>query len=243
MHPVNWIYAEFDCTDEDVDRLAQEQAPKLTEVLNCLAGTRQLSKAAPVEFTYYYDEYVNDGFVRNLTRPLLDITLTIFNQQLSDLDGNILFDAKVEKEKQERRAIQENAERLIRQLNDHHLRRMLESFNRALGDEASMLSHLYAIRDAAKNKFGGESKAINTLGVSETAWSKFGNLSNNMPILGGRHSGNHSTPLRLMTDAERNWSIQFARTLIFALVRHLENQCEDAKDRGICGATSTSTSN
>jgi hypothetical protein len=101
------------------------------------------------------------------------------------------------------------------------LRRMLASFEAATNDRANALVHLFEVRDAIAKHFGKEDATKTALGISSSEWSTFGRLTNDEPLLEGRHRGKHSSGLRHATheelatvrDLARDWIRKFAATL------------------------------
>jgi hypothetical protein len=100
------------------------------------------------------------------------------------------------------------------------LRRILESYSRAVADPADEWIHLYEIRDALATHYTSHRKARAALGIAQADWDRVGVLANVEPILQGRHRGHHEN-LRPATQEElaevrravRCWIETFAQQL------------------------------
>ena len=90
------------------------------------------------------------------------------------------------------------------------LRSLLHSYSRAVSDPANELVHLYEIRDALSEHFGGEEGARTALGISKTEWQRLGALANAEPLEQGRHRGKHPDGRRRATQIE----LQEARRIV-----------------------------
>ncbi len=94
---------------------------------------------------------------------------------------------------------------------------LLESYNAAVADPANELVHLYEIREALAEHYGGNDEARRKLLISQNEWKRFNMLANVLPLKEGRHRGQHSE-LRHATAAElsearkivRKWIHSFA---------------------------------
>jgi hypothetical protein len=69
------------------------------------------------------------------------------------------------------------------------LRRMLQSYSRAVEDPGNELVHLYEVRDAVDSHFGGHAAARSALGLTAAEWNHLGMLANAKPVREGRHRG------------------------------------------------------
>ena len=99
---------------------------------------------------------------------------------------------------------------------------ILDSYHKAVIDPSNELVHLYEIRDALVDKFGGESKTIKILDISKTEWRRFGYLANEAPLKQGRHRGKNVGLLRDATHAELNEAREFSLKLVIAYFEYLE---------------------
>lgn len=132
-----------------------------------------------------------------------------------DAEGNIVADSKAELLSKQA-AFRTEVARLLP--NDPVLKRMLNSYTKALKDHGNFLVHLYEIRDALVAMYGGEREAKTATGISTSEWSDFGRMANNMPLLEGRHRGSKEG-LRPATADEVHRATSFARRLIEGYVR------------------------
>jgi len=105
---------------------------------------------------------------------------------------------------------------------DSVLDRMLDSHARAAADPSNFLVHLYEIREALGVRYRGESRAREVLGISAARWSRLGLLTNDLPLLEGRHRGKHQAELRPATAAEQEEGWGLADELIEAYLRWLD---------------------
>jgi len=138
---------------------------------------------------------------------------------LIDKDGNITRDSKKERI-QKKRELADLVEKY--RTKDSLLVSLLNSYSKAVNDPGNELVYLYEIRDAIAKKYGGESGAKNTLGISGTQWSRLGNLANDYPLKQGRHRGKNQGTLRNATEAELKEARDIARNLIEAYLNYLE---------------------
>jgi hypothetical protein len=81
------------------------------------------------------------------------------------------------------------------------LRRMLESYSRAVEDPGNEWIHLYEIRDALATHYTSHRKARAALGIAQDEWDRVGVLAVVEPVLQGRHRG-HQGDLRPATREE-----------------------------------------
>jgi hypothetical protein len=128
---------------------------------------------------------------------------------LTGKDGTILRDTKAERLARDKAFL----DRCLTHAGDTLLNKLIASFNQAVEDKENMFLHLYEIREALGEHFGGEKKAIEELGVSSSQWSVFGRITNKEPVRESRHRGKY-TELRPATEEERDQANAFARTLI-----------------------------
>jgi hypothetical protein len=102
---------------------------------------------------------------------------------------------------------------------DAVLNSMLRSYAAAVNDPQNELIHLYEVREALSAHFGGEKSAKQVLDISNTKWSALGKLSNDEPLIQGRHRGKHPGSLRAATAKELEEARAIVRELIEAYVR------------------------
>jgi hypothetical protein len=81
------------------------------------------------------------------------------------------------------------------------LRRLLESYSRAVDDADNEWIYLYEIRDALATHYTSHRKARAALGIAQDEWDRVGVLAVVEPVLQGRHRG-HQGDLRPATQEE-----------------------------------------
>jgi hypothetical protein len=101
---------------------------------------------------------------------------------------------------------------------------LITSYHNAVIDPDNELVHLYEIRDALQDRFGGGQVARNELGLSRVDWSRLGYLANKAPVKQGRHRGQKVGALRDATNEELNEARNIAQKMIMAYMDFLENQ-------------------
>ena len=98
---------------------------------------------------------------------------------------------------------------------------LLNSYTEAVNDPDNELVHLYEIRDAIAKKFGGGSAAVKALKITESQWSRLGQLANDEPLKQGRHRGKNLGVLRDATEWELKEGRDIARNLVEAYLYYL----------------------
>lgn len=136
-----------------------------------------------------------------------------------DKSGNVILNTQRDRIEKKKRF----ADLVSRYRGDYVLESLLRSHNTAVRDPNNELVHLYEIRDALSNRFGGESASRSTLGISSSDWSRFGLLCNNEPLKQGRHRGKHPDALRDATEAELSETRRISQSMIEAYLQHLDN--------------------
>jgi hypothetical protein len=129
---------------------------------------------------------------------------------LRDAEGNVVEDTKATRTIKHRRFGESVIDLLT---TDPTLKKIMNSFDKALRDKGNLLVHLYEIRDAISKEYGSEKNARNSVKVTGADWSKFGRMVNDDPLLEGRHRGKH-TGLRNCTKDEISFATGFAQALI-----------------------------
>jgi hypothetical protein len=138
-------------------------------------------------------------------------------------DGTIIRSSK--EDRAERR--HDLSLRALRHSKDLTLETMLASFGDALNHPDQTLWHLYEIRDALQSKFGGESSAKATLGLSKSVWESIGKFANAQPLKGGRHQGKYiSSQLSELSDAKKALLLANGRTMIDAYLDYLDRELQ-----------------
>jgi|WetSurMetagenome_2_1015567.scaffolds.fasta_scaffold22831_3 hypothetical protein len=105
------------------------------------------------------------------------------------------------------------------------LRRMLESYSRAVEDPDNEWVHLYEIRDALATHYTSHRKARAALGITQDEWDRVGVLAVVEPILQGRHRG-HQGDLRPATPEELADVRQIVRGWIKTFAQHVREDRE-----------------
>jgi hypothetical protein len=139
--------------------------------------------------------------------------------QVTDKYGHVIVDSKRDRIKKMNRLMDLIG---IHRPTDSLLASLLKSHASAVQDPDNELVHLYEIRDALVQKFGGQGPTRIRLGIASSQWSRFGQLCNNEPLLQGRHRGKSSGILRDATQAELTEARDIARAMIEAYLRYLE---------------------
>lgn len=232
-----WLYAESDCDDAQLARFRQDKLPSLMQIVQALAGLRRMHLSGEIKFSMLFEEFVKDGVTRNIEPYKIDIGVNIRRVQVTDATGAVVFDAEVEAAERARRALQDakselrvTAEGVAKHLGDDFFRRAWESFNLAFGKDDHAINHLFDVRDAALGKFEKEEVARAALGIHKKEWSDFGRIFNDGAVIGGRHNGKHPASLKPMTYDQRAQAIRFAKNLLLAYGRYLDNQTAAASE-------------
>jgi hypothetical protein len=140
---------------------------------------------------------------------------------IKDKDGKILTDTR--KERVERKKHFANVVEKYRGT-DKTLDAVVNSYAAAVTDPNNELVHLYEIREAVAEKFGGEAFARAALGVGKLSWSRLRQLANNEPLKQGRHRGKKVGNLRDASGAELDEARSIARLLVDSYLAWLENK-------------------
>jgi hypothetical protein len=136
---------------------------------------------------------------------------------IRDAAGNVTSDTKADRVK----ATNELAQLVAKHINDPLAAALLKSYNTAINDSSNELTHLYEIRDALSNKFGGERNTCSILNVSKNECSRFGRLANDEPLYEGRHRGENVGQLRHAMESELAEVRGIARKMILAYLKYL----------------------
>jgi len=137
---------------------------------------------------------------------------------LRDAAGNVVRDSKSERAAENTSTLDLLAPKIA---HSPSLRSAVASYSRSISDPSNELVHLYEVRDALKEHYGGEDNATRrALNISETEWKRLGILANAEPLEQGRHRGKHAAGRRSATESElqeareivRRWIIAFGRS-------------------------------
>jgi hypothetical protein len=137
---------------------------------------------------------------------------------LRDPAGNIVRDTRAERIAANASLLDSIAPKLAR---SDVLNGLFTSYSRSVSDPSNELVHLYEIRDALSQHYGGEQNARAALNINRAEWQRLGFLANIEPLEQGRHRGKNIGGERAASSVEleearnivRNWIIAFARTL------------------------------
>lgn len=136
---------------------------------------------------------------------------------IDDATGKVIVDTKRDRIEKDNAF----AELAARHADNAIVQALLKSYGEAVNDPADELTHLYEIRDALREEFGGDEKAKVALDISKTKWSRFGEITCVLPLNQSRHRGNNVGALRDATQAELDEARDFARSMIEAYLRWL----------------------
>jgi hypothetical protein len=139
---------------------------------------------------------------------------------LTDGTGNVKIDTK--RDRICKRT--EIAQSAARHISDPLANTLLRSYSTAVNDPGNELVHLYEVREALSQYFGGESAAKGAVGVSSAQWSRLGQLANNEPVTQGRHRGKQLGQLRDATSDELSEARQITRLMIEGYLQHIEGK-------------------
>jgi hypothetical protein len=137
---------------------------------------------------------------------------------MTDKDGKVVLDTRKDRIERKRK-LAELSER--HSPKDELLRSLLRSYQAAVYDPGNELVHLYDIGDALKKKFGGESQARTSVGITKPEWQRLGELANTEPLRQGRHRGINYGRLRDATDGELAEARGIARKMVENYLRLL----------------------
>jgi hypothetical protein len=136
-------------------------------------------------------------------------------------DGRTIVDTKAERVADKRKFAEQ-----IEQLRPRSpvLAAMLASFGAATRDPQNELVHLYEVREALATELQGSHAAMRILGIPREAWSRLGELCNDLPLRQGRHRGRMGVALRDATHEELEEARSLARSMLRSYVQHLQGE-------------------
>lgn len=139
---------------------------------------------------------------------------------VKDKDGNVISDSRrdrIEKKKELALLVEEHRKQ------DEFVESMLAFYEAAIHDPKNELVHLFDIWEALAKRFGGESEALTTLGISKSKRKILGRLSNDEPLHQGRHRGAKVGELRDATETELEEARGIARNMIESYLHYLDS--------------------
>lgn len=103
-----------------------------------------------------------------------------------DKNGNIIFDSEQEEERKQQEFLS-----YIQNVLDKYdiVPHLVESYKNSISFPNDELVYLYEIIDAIQTYFGGKSKALKALKITNDEWSELGMICNKLPLKQGRHRG------------------------------------------------------
>jgi hypothetical protein len=119
--------------------------------------------------------------------------------QVTDKDGMVVTDSRRQRIERKRHFADLVASHPP---TDKLLDSLLQSYHAAVNDPDDELVHLYQIRTALADNFGGKAAACAATGITEPQWNRLGGLCNDEPLRQGLHRGRTSRPLRDASEAE-----------------------------------------
>ena len=139
---------------------------------------------------------------------------------IRDTSGAVKQDTKAERVKRDTEFVNAVRPKLA---NSPTLVALLETYDAAVNDPSNELVHLYEIRDALANHYGGVAEAHKKLGVNSKQWKRLGALANLAPVQEGRHRGKHSMR-RGATAAE----LQEARNIVLGWIKAFADKIQSS---------------
>ncbi|HHK4224520.1 TPA: hypothetical protein ACQTXI_003010 [Pseudomonas aeruginosa] len=230
---IRWVYAETNCAPEHLKSTLHRKRLELRQIFRALSGVRQRHIEGDLDFTMWFDEYINEGVRGNIVPHSINIGIRILNVRHIDKDGNVISDARAEAFERSREKAQKELAaakielkntKYIRFLGDPFFCRAFESYSLALAEDDHAIGHLYDIREAAEAGLGNAKKLLE---FSENEWSRFGKTLNDRPVKGGRHNGKKPGPMRTLTEDECTFLFSFAKKLLDAYGKYLESKEKD----------------
>lgn len=227
-----WIYAETYCEREKLKSTINDKRPELLQYFKSFEGFRKTALKGNVTFTFWFEEYVDEGVRGNIEPSKINVGVGILNLRELDEDGNVTFDARnfarekaLEKSRKDRERakhkVKENS-KYLKFLGDPYFRRAWECYSLAHSERDFNIGCIYDIRDAAKERFGNNARSL--LGISNSDWRRMGKILNDQPVRGGRHNGLKTDPIRNATAEERTFLLTLAEKILKAFGNILESE-------------------
>ncbi|MHB8111989.1 MAG: hypothetical protein ACYDHA_00825 [Bellilinea sp.] len=246
---LEWTFTPSDYFEEEVE---VQRDDYILLIGNGKAEAKVKPDAFDADLNYRLTlhEALNDRFLAiqvlthqsyNLSKPSMyrlqpdgrrDVTLFLDPGQLKitpghvdfihkDKDGNVLADTR-----RDRIVHKEQFATLVEKYrkSDEVLESLLRSYDAAVRDPDNELVHLFEIKEAVQNKFGGEVPAMSALGISNNKFSRLRILANVLPLKQGRHRGLKVGILRDATIAELIEARFIARLIIERYLLWIEKE-------------------
>jgi len=139
---------------------------------------------------------------------------------MTDAAGNVIRDTRQERINRQNQF----ADLAVKHATDTVAASLLQSYSGAVNDPDNELVHLYEVRDAIRDFFGGDSAARDALGVSRNEWSRLGQLCNDAPLRQGRHRGLNVGDLHDATQVELDEARAITRIMIERYLEYMDNR-------------------
>ena len=208
--------------DEPDPQVGQALRPEIERAIGRVFGAQQAMTCRPHEktrlgMTRHHPDGRKDVWL-SIDEPITaTATVHPIDFRITNAEGQVTCDSRAERlidQKQFR-------EQCVRHAGDSTLSKLLASSKQSVDDRPNALVHLYEVRDALKDHFGGEQKARERLGIPKSDWSFLGRISNDEPVREGRHRGLHGE-LRPASEDELERARSVARQMIRAYMDHLD---------------------
>lgn len=150
------------------------------------------------------------------------MSITTLNVDIiaKDKDGNIVGDTRRDRVMKKKHF----ADLAATYSSDMVASSLLASYNASVNDPDNELVHLYEVREVLSKFFKGEKATRKVLSLSDTNWSRLGQLANNEPLKQGRHRGKSFGELRDATESELKEASTIASNLIEAYLVYLDKR-------------------
>jgi hypothetical protein len=189
--------------------------------------TRRSFKLGGPNVTHHHDDGARDIVVIAET-GVLKITGHAPDIRITGPNGEVIRDTKKERLERDKELLNLL---VAKASTSATARRMLESFGQSIDDSPNELVHLYEIRDAAADHYGGDGKARTALTITKADWSLLGRLANDEPLHQGRHRGRRAEMLRSATEEELDHARRISRQILEAFAAAVEIAWPPANDR------------
>jgi hypothetical protein len=209
--------------NEDVYENNPELCKRIDERLQRMFQGAQLVSQKPYSLTKADMTRLLPGGHKLTTKHLegqirLSGTLDIIR---TDANGNVITDTR-----QERIDREQELANLVARIGDIDkiATSILVSFRAAIQDHNNELVHLYEVRDALDNRFGGQKNMRKELGISDMEYKRLGQLANDCPFNQGRHRGEYAGQSRDATEAELAEARDITVDMILAYLKYVTKE-------------------